>query len=29
MSRIKSYAESLMGEDGFEEYLDNQSQGEQ
>jgi hypothetical protein len=25
---IKRYAEDLMGEEGFEEYLDNQMRGE-
>lgn len=28
MSAIKRYAEDLMGEEGFEEYLDNQMIGE-
>ena len=28
MSMIKRYAEDLMGEEGFEEYLDNQMGGE-
>lgn len=28
MSMIKRYAEDLMGEEGFEEYLDNQMRGE-
>lgn len=28
MSAIKRYAEELMGEEGFEEYLDNQMGGE-
>ena len=28
MSAIKRYAEDLMGEEGFEEYLDNQMQGD-
>ena len=28
MSAIKRYAEDLMGEEGFEEYLDNQMRGE-
>lgn len=28
MSAIKRYAEDLMGEEGFEEYLDNQMKGE-
>jgi hypothetical protein len=27
MSAIKRYAEDLMGEEGFEEYLDNQMEG--
>lgn len=27
MSMIKRYAEDLMGEEGFEEYLDNQMEG--
>lgn len=27
MSAIKRYAEDLMGEEGFEEYLENQMQG--
>jgi len=28
MSAIKRYAEELMGEEGFEEYLDNQMEGD-
>lgn len=28
MSAIKRYAEELMGEEGFEEYLDNMMEGE-
>lgn len=28
MSAIKRYAEDLMGEEGFEEYLDNMMEGE-
>ena len=28
MSAIKRYAEDLMGEDGFAEYLGNQMEGE-
>mgnify|MGYP007133718119 FL=1 len=28
MSAIKRYAVELMGEEGFEEYLDNQMEGE-
>lgn len=28
MSAIKRYAMELMGEEGFEEYLDNQMEGE-
>lgn len=28
MSAIKRYAIELMGEEGFEEYLDNQMEGE-
>lgn len=28
MSAIKRYAEDIMGEEGFEEYLDNQMGGE-
>lgn len=28
MSAIKRYAEDLMGEEGFEEYLDDQMGGE-
>lgn len=28
MSLIKKYAEDLMGEDGFGEYLDNITKGE-
>lgn len=28
MSAIKRYAEDIMGEEGFEEYLDNQTRGE-
>lgn len=27
MSAIKRYAVELMGEEGFEEYLDNQMEG--
>jgi hypothetical protein len=27
MSAIKRYAEDLMGEEGFEEYLNNQMRG--
>lgn len=27
MSAIKRYAEDIMGEEGFEEYLDNQMGG--
>lgn len=27
MSKIKNYAVKLMGEDGFEEYLDKQMEG--
>lgn len=28
MSKIKQYAEDLMGEEGFEEYLENNCNGE-
>lgn len=28
MSAIKRYAVELMGEEGFEEYLDNQMEGD-